>query len=121
MHHHLPTARADDVEDAGALFGACHLRNEGIVSIHASSYLWEEGRRKGWEVERGRREERRKNPPELLVEEDPRLPVGALDHAQRRTAGWRRERKLMGCGNKGSQHRHEAGLNSGNDVEDEDK
>jgi hypothetical protein len=39
MHHRLPIARADGVEDAGVLFGTCHLRNEGIDSIHAYSYL----------------------------------------------------------------------------------
>jgi hypothetical protein len=33
---------------------------------------------------------------ELLVEEDARLLIRALDDAQWRTAGWRRERKLMG-------------------------
>jgi hypothetical protein len=64
MHYHLPTARADGVDDAGALFGACHLCNEGVVSIHAYSYLWEAGRRKGREGKGGRgREEGRKNPP----------------------------------------------------------
>jgi hypothetical protein len=35
MHHHLPTTRVDGVDDVGELIGACHLRNEGIVSINA--------------------------------------------------------------------------------------
>jgi hypothetical protein len=63
MHPHLFIAHAGGVDDAGALFGACHLRNECIVSIHAYSYLREEGRRKE-EGEKGqRKEKRRKNPP----------------------------------------------------------
>jgi hypothetical protein len=93
MHHHLPTARTDGVDDAGALFGASRLRNEGIVSIHAYSYSWEEGRRK--RRERGEGDEEGKSGGrthlELLVEEDPRLLVRDLDDAPRRTAGWRRE------------------------------
>jgi hypothetical protein len=59
MHHHLPTAGADGVNDAGALFGACHLRSGGIVSIREYSYSWEEGKGggKGEEEEQGRAEE----------------------------------------------------------------
>jgi hypothetical protein len=62
--HPLFIAHAGGVDDAGALFGACHLPNEGIVGIHAYSYLQEEGRRKEEEGERGQgKEKRRKNPP----------------------------------------------------------
>jgi hypothetical protein len=64
MHLYLFITHAGGVDDAGALFGACHLRNECIVSIHAYSYLREEGRRKEEEGEKGqRKEKRRKNPP----------------------------------------------------------
>jgi hypothetical protein len=50
--HHLPTARADGVDNAGALFGACDRPNEGVVSIHAYWYLGEEGRRRREEEEK---------------------------------------------------------------------
>jgi hypothetical protein len=64
MYHHLPIARADGVDDAGTLFGACHLRSENIVSIHAYWYLWDEGGGREGRGGRGRgREEWRKNPP----------------------------------------------------------
>jgi hypothetical protein len=56
MYHHLPTARAEGINDAGDPSGARHLRNEGIVSIHA--YLWEEGKRKGREGGTGKRKGR---------------------------------------------------------------
>jgi hypothetical protein len=99
MYHQLPTVRADGVDDAGDPSGARHLRNEGIVSIHA--YLWEEGKRKGRKGGTGKRKGRvEEEHLELLVEEDARLLVCALHDAQRRTTGWRRERKLMGCGNR---------------------
>ncbi|KAJ7832129.1 hypothetical protein B0H14DRAFT_2592221 [Mycena olivaceomarginata] len=79
------------------IFGACHLRNESIVSVHAYSDLWKEGRRKGREGEKGKKgKSGGRTYLELLVEENARLLVRALDDAQRRTAGWR-ERQSMGC------------------------
>jgi len=49
---------------------------------------------------------------ELLVE-DARLLVRVLADPQQCTAEWRKGRKSMGCGNEGSQHRDEAGLDGG--------
>jgi hypothetical protein len=60
MHPHLFIAHAGGVDDAGVLFGACHLPNEGIVSIHVRGG----GRKKEEEGEKGqRKEKRRMNPP----------------------------------------------------------
>jgi hypothetical protein len=78
--------RADGGNDAGALFGACHLSSDGIVSIHAHGKQ-EDGKGGGKGEEEGKSEGR--THLELLVR--------GLD-VQRHTAGWRSERKLMGCG-----------------------
>jgi hypothetical protein len=63
VHQNLPTGRADGVDDTGTVFGACSLCNEGIV--RAYSYLWEEGRRKRGEGERGPRKGRAEEEPTL--------------------------------------------------------
>jgi phage replication-related protein YjqB (UPF0714/DUF867 family) len=78
MHHHLPAARADWVDDACALLGACHLRNERIVSIHAYSSLYRKARLGG--RERRKRKEITEQEPTLKVEEDARLLVRAAAH-----------------------------------------
>ncbi|KAF8149607.1 hypothetical protein K438DRAFT_1779301 [Mycena galopus ATCC 62051] len=93
MHYHLATARADGVNDEGALFGACHLRNKGIVSIHAYLYLWEERKKRGKGEEEGKSGGR--THAVLLMEEDTCLLFRALDDAQRRTTG--RVQKLSGA------------------------
>jgi hypothetical protein len=63
VHWDLPTVRADGVDDAGTVFGACSLCNEGIVPAYSD--LWEGGRRKRREREKGQRKGR--------VEEEPTL------------------------------------------------